>query len=58
MKISKTSKIGIVFAISLMVLVWGINFLKGRDIFRTEKVYIARYRNVGGLEASTVVQLN
>jgi len=57
-KISKTSKIGIVFAISLMVLVWGINFLKGRDIFRTEKVYIARYRNVGGLEASTVVQLN
>ena len=41
-----------------MVLVWGINFLKGRDIFRTEKVYIARYRNVGGLEASTVVQLN
>ncbi|MCX6221518.1 MAG: MlaD family protein [Bacteroidia bacterium] len=58
MKISKTSKIGIVLAISLMVLVWGINFLKGRDIFRTEKVYIARYKNVGGLEASTVVQLN
>lgn len=58
MKISKTSKIGIVLAISFMALVWGINFLKGRDIFRTEKVYIARYRNVGGLEASTVVQLN
>ncbi len=58
MKISKTSKIGIVLAISFMVLVWGINFLKGRDIFRTEKVYIARYKNVGGLEASTVVQLN
>jgi len=57
-KISKTSKIGIVFAISFMVLVWGINFLKGRDIFRTEKVYIARYKNVGGLETSTVVQLN
>lgn len=58
MKISKTSKIGIVLAISFMALVWGINFLKGRDIFRTEKVYIARYKNVGGLEASTVVQLN
>lgn len=58
MKISKTSKIGIVFAISFMVLVWGINFLKGRDIFRTEKVYVARYKNVGGLEASTIVQLN
>jgi len=57
-KISKTSKIGIVLAVSFIVLVWGINFLKGRDIFRTEKVYIARYKNVGGLEASTVVQLN
>jgi len=57
-KISKTSKIGIVVAVGFTVLVWGINFLKGRDIFRTEKVYIARYKNVGGLEASTVVQLN
>jgi len=57
-KISKTSKIGIVLVISFTVLVWGINFLKGRDIFRTEKVYIARYKNVMGLEASTVVQLN
>jgi phospholipid/cholesterol/gamma-HCH transport system substrate-binding protein len=57
-KISKTSKIGIVLVVGLTVLVWGINFLKGRDIFRTEKVYVARYKNVGGLEASTVVQLN
>jgi len=57
-KISKTSKIGIVLAVSFTVLVWGINFLKGRDIFRTEKVYVARYKNVGGLEASTIVQLN
>ncbi|MEI6274866.1 MAG: MlaD family protein [Prolixibacteraceae bacterium] len=58
MKISKTSKIGIVLTISFVVLVWGINFLKGRDIFRTEKVFIARYHNVAGLEASTIVQLN
>jgi phospholipid/cholesterol/gamma-HCH transport system substrate-binding protein len=57
-KISKTSKIGIVLVISFTVLVWGINFLKGRDIFRTERVFIARYKNVGGLEPSTVVQLN
>ena len=58
MKITKTSKIGIVLVISLSVLVWGVNFLKGRDIFKTEKVFIARYKNVGGLEASTIVQLN
>lgn len=58
MKITKTSKIGIVLVVSLTVLVWGINFLKGRDIFRTEKVYIARYNNVAGLEPSTIVQIN
>ena len=58
MKISKTSKLGIVIIISLTILIWGINFLKGRDIFRTEKVYLARYKDVGGLEPSTVVQLN
>ncbi len=58
MKISKTSKIGIVLFISFIVLVWGINFLKGRDIFRTERVFVARYKNVAGLEASTIVQLN
>lgn len=58
LKFSKASKIGIVLAFTFIVVVWGINFLKGRDIFRTEKVYIARYKNVGGLEASTIVQLN
>ncbi len=57
-KFSKASKIGIVLAVTFIIVVWGINFLKGRDIFRTEKVYIARYKNVGGLEASTIVQLN
>ncbi|HWR99581.1 MAG TPA: MlaD family protein, partial [Prolixibacteraceae bacterium] len=58
MQITKTSKIGIVLIISFIGLVWGINFLKGRDIFRTEKLYVARYKNVGGLEVSTIVQLN
>lgn len=58
MKVSKTSKIGIVIVFSLTTLIWGINYLKGRDIFRTEKVYVARYKNVGGLESSTIVLLN
>jgi phospholipid/cholesterol/gamma-HCH transport system substrate-binding protein len=57
-KISKTSKVGIVLIISFIALVWGMNFLKGRDIFRTEKLYVARYKDVGGLEVSTIVQLN
>ena len=58
MKLTKTSKIGILVVICLTLLIWGINFLKGRDIFRTEKVFYARYKNVGGLTATTIVTLN
>ena len=58
MKLSRTSKIGIVVIVCLTLLIWGINFLKGRDIFRTEKVFYARYKNVGGLTPTTLVTLN
>jgi phospholipid/cholesterol/gamma-HCH transport system substrate-binding protein len=58
MKLTKTTKIGIWVIICLIVLIWGINFLKGRDIFRTEAVYYARYKDVGGLTSSTIVALN
>jgi len=58
MKLTKTSKIGILVVLCLTLLIWGINFLKGRDIFRTEKVYYAKYKNVGGLTATTLVTLN
>lgn len=58
MKLTKTSKIGILVMICLALLIWGINFLKGRDIFRTEKVFYARYKNVGGLTPTTLVTLN
>ena len=58
MKLKKTSKIGLLVVLCLTLLIWGINFLKGRDIFRTENVYYARYKNVGGLTATTLVTLN
>ncbi|MEI6140795.1 MAG: MlaD family protein [Mariniphaga sp.] len=58
MKLTKTTKIGILTVICLTILIWGINFLKGRDLFRTEKTFFARYQNVGGLEATTLVTLN
>ena len=58
MKLTKTSKIGILVVICLTILIWGINFLKGRDIFRTEIVFYARYKNVGGLTPTTLVTLN
>ncbi len=58
MKLTKTTRIGIWVIICLTILIWGINFLKGRDIFRTETIYYARYKDVGGLTPSTAVALN
>ncbi len=58
MKLTKTTRIGIWVIICLIILIWGINFLKGRDIFRTEAIYYARYKDVGGLTSSTIVALN
>jgi phospholipid/cholesterol/gamma-HCH transport system substrate-binding protein len=58
MKINKTAKIGLLTLGSLAILIWGVNFLKGRDIFKSETIFYAQYRNVGGLEASSDVRLN
>ena len=58
MKLTKTTRIGIWVIICLTILIWGINYLKGRDIFRTENIYYARYKDVGGLSPSTAVALN
>jgi phospholipid/cholesterol/gamma-HCH transport system substrate-binding protein len=35
-----------------------MNYLSGRDIFQSERIYIARYSNIGGLEPSTDITLN
>ena len=58
MKISKEFKIGIVVIISLALLYWGFNFLKGEDIFSKERVFFAVYKDVAGLSRSNPVKIN
>jgi phospholipid/cholesterol/gamma-HCH transport system substrate-binding protein len=58
MKLSKTSRIGLWIVFTLIILVWGFNFLKGRNIFKNESVFYARYSDVSGLTRSTIVTLN
>jgi len=58
MKISKTTKIGILTTTCIAILIWGMNYLSGRDIFKSERIYYAQYSNVGGLAASTDITLN
>lgn len=56
MKISKEAKIGLFATLVIGLLYWGINFLKGTDIFSRSRVYYASYEQVNGLQpASSVI---
>jgi phospholipid/cholesterol/gamma-HCH transport system substrate-binding protein len=57
MRLSREIKIGIYFTITLTALVWGINFLKGKDIFnKIHKIY-ALYDDIEGLQTSAQVSI-
>jgi phospholipid/cholesterol/gamma-HCH transport system substrate-binding protein len=58
MKISKEAKIGIIITSGIALLFWGLNFLKGRDFFTSQKIIFAVYDHVDGLSASNPVQVN
>jgi phospholipid/cholesterol/gamma-HCH transport system substrate-binding protein len=57
MRLSKEFKIGIYFAVTLAALVWGINFLKGRDIFDKVHKFYAVYDDVEGLQTTAQVSI-
>ena len=58
MKLSKEFKIGLIVTVSLALLYWGFNFLKGEDIFSNDRVFYAVYQDVGGLEKANPVLIN
>lgn len=58
MKLSKEFKIGIVVTVALALMYWGINFLKGKDVFTNERIFIAVYDDVAGLEKTNPVTIN
>ncbi len=58
MKRSRVILIGVVFILAIGVFIWGYNFLKGNDIFSKQRVFYARYSNVGGLLSANPVLIN
>lgn len=51
----KEYKIGLVGIVALVALFFGINFLKGKALFNTNKEYYIRFANAKGLAKSSVV---
>lgn len=58
MKIKNETKVGILAAFSIALLIIGYNFLKGNSIFKDETVLYARYSRVDGLSVSKPVLIN
>lgn len=50
--------IGLCVAIALLALFFGINFLKGVNMFKAANYYYAEYTNVAGLQMSAPITLN
>ncbi len=58
MKISSEAKVGLIGIVTLAVLIWGINYLKGRNILNSTYTLHAFYEDSGGLENSSPVLMN
>ena len=58
MKISKEFKVGLLAIVSITILYFGFNFLKGIDLFKDTNNYYALYENIDGLTISNPVIIN
>jgi len=58
MKLSNETKVGLLAIVSILVLVLGFNFLKGKSLFSRTPVLFAEFSNIGGLEKSNQVKIN
>ncbi|WP_347840861.1 MlaD family protein [uncultured Draconibacterium sp.] len=58
MKNSKYTKLGILIVFSLAILIWGLSYLKGNDIFKRNDYYHVYYNRVDGLVKSNKITLN
>lgn len=58
MKLTREIKTAILVISSILLFFWGYSFLKGKNLFDTNKKLYVVYENVAGLESSAPVTLN
>ncbi len=52
-KLKKEVKVGLFALITLAGLYWGVNFLKGHDLFSGDNTYYATYDQINGIQKSS-----
>ncbi|MCE9539964.1 MAG: MlaD family protein, partial [Bacteroidetes bacterium] len=58
MKISKEVRVGIVTVIAIGFFIYGFNYLKGRDLFSTQRKFYAIYNDIDGLVEANPLMIN
>jgi phospholipid/cholesterol/gamma-HCH transport system substrate-binding protein len=58
LKITNETKVGVLAAVAIVILVVGYSFLKGNDVFSRENTFYSQYENVDGLAVSKPVLVN
>ncbi len=58
MKLRTEAKIGIIVLTTLVLIIWGINYLKGKNIVKRTDVYYTVYNDAKGLEFAAPVYIN
>ena len=58
MKISKELKVGILVTVAIGLFIYGFNFLKGKNLFSTERKFYAVYSNIDGLVEANPIMVN
>lgn len=55
---SREVKVGFLTIATLAAFVWSYNFLKGKDVFRRQRIFYVEYDNVAGLMTANSVTIN
>lgn len=58
MKLTKEIKTAILVIVSIGLLIWGISFLSGSNIFSSSRKFYVKYPNVEGLSTASTVTIN
>lgn len=57
-KLSKEFKSGFIFLLAIVFLVYGLKYLKGLNVFQSNKPYYAIYDDIDGLQVGSSIRLN
>lgn len=58
MKINNETKVGVLTALSITILVLGYNFLNGRDVFSSNREFVVQYPVINGLKVGNPIIIN